>query len=159
MANDKLSPMRCAANVRRAVSQLSRRLRPNLQRDGISMAKLGIIGQIYRAGRITPTEVAAREGVKVQTLTRTLAELEAENWVRREPDAADRRQALLTLTATGKRCLADATRETDAALAETIEVCLSLEERKILLRACALLERLDEAMSGSAGPGKARAMA
>mgnify|MGYP001545815334 FL=1 len=135
----------CATRIRRTVSHLYRRLRPSLLRDGISMAKLNVIGQIYRAGTITPTELAAREGVKIQTLTRLLAELEAEGWLSRVPHASDGRQSVLSMTAPGKKRLAAAFRDSDASLARIIDASLSADERTLLLRACVLLEGLGEA--------------
>ncbi|MBS0519366.1 MAG: MarR family transcriptional regulator [Proteobacteria bacterium] len=139
---------RCAAEVRRTVSQLSRKLRPSLQRDGISMAKLSVIGQVHRAGRISPTELAAHEGVRLQTLTRLLAELEADGWLLRTPHETDGRQSLLSLTAQGKKRLADAARASDASLAQAIGDTLDPEDQAALLRACKLLDRLDAALSG-----------
>jgi DNA-binding MarR family transcriptional regulator len=137
----------CAAKVHRTVSQLCRKLRPDLKRDGISMAKLSVIGQIYRAGRITPGEVAAREGVKIQTLTRTLAELESQGWLLREPHKTDGRQSVLTLTSAGKARLAGAAKASDTLLSEVIEATFTPEERLQLASACDLLERLDLALS------------
>jgi DNA-binding MarR family transcriptional regulator len=118
-----------------------------LVRDGISMAKLSVIGQINRGGQLSPTELAVREGVKIQSLTRLLAELEAEGWVLRVPNKADTRQSLLSLTPAGRKRLTDAAREKDADLARIIDGTLSASERSVLLRACFLLDALDDALS------------
>jgi DNA-binding MarR family transcriptional regulator len=118
-----------------------------LLRDGISMAKLSVIGQINRGGQLSPTELAAREGVKIQSLTRLLAELETEGWVLRVPNKADTRQSLLSLTPSGRKRLTDAAQEKDAALARIIDNTLSASERSVLLRACFLLDVLDDALS------------
>jgi DNA-binding MarR family transcriptional regulator len=111
------------------------------------MAKLSVIGQINRVGRTSPTELAAREGVKIQTLTRLLAELESEGWVVRAPHDSDGRQSLLSLTPQGKKRLKDAAQAKDASLAQIIESTLNANERSLLLRACLLLDGLDEALS------------
>jgi DNA-binding MarR family transcriptional regulator len=55
-----------------------------LRRDGISVAKLSVIAHIKRVGSVTPSALAAHEGVKIQSLTRLLAELEADGWLMRE---------------------------------------------------------------------------
>ena len=136
----------CAAQIRRTVSLLARTLRPNLQRDQISTAKLSVIGHIYRAGKITPSELASREKVKLQTLTRLLAELTADRWVSRTQDKTDGRQTLLSLTARGRARLIDAAMAVDASLAEIIESTLSEADRKSLLRACEMLLALEEAL-------------
>lgn len=139
----------CATQVRRAVSHLHRKLRPALQQAGISMAKLSVVGQLLRAGRITPTELAAREGVKIQTLTRLLSELEVDGWLRRVPDESDGRQFLLSITPLGKKRLAEAGRSSDASLAKAIQATLRAADIDLLMRACVLLERLDESLGDS----------
>jgi DNA-binding MarR family transcriptional regulator len=150
------SAARCAAEIRRTVSHLHRKLRPRLLRDGISMAKLNVIGQINRVGRITPTELAAREGVKVQTLTRLLAELEADGWLSRLPHESDGRQTVLSVTRQGTKRLTEAARASDLALAEIIETTLTAGDRVLLLRACVLLDGLDAALGGKPnGPADA----
>lgn len=139
----------CATQVRRAVSHLHRKLRPTLQQAGISMAKLSVVSQLLRAGRITPTELAAREGVKIQTLTRLLSELEVDGWLRRVPDESDGRQFLLSITPLGKKRLAEAGRSSDASLAKVIQATLRAADIDLLVRACILLERLDESLGDS----------
>lgn len=136
----------CATQIRRAVSLLARTLRPDLQRDRISVAKLSVIGQIYRAGKMTPSELASREKVKIQTLTRLLAELTADGWVSRTRDKTDRRQTLLSLTARGRASLVGAAKANVSSLAEIIESTLSEADRKLLLRACEMLLALDDAL-------------
>jgi DNA-binding MarR family transcriptional regulator len=140
----------CAKTVRRTVSQLSRKLRPSLRSDGISVAKLSVIGQVHRAGALTPTALAAREGVKLQTLTRLLYELETGGWLRRTRDESDGRRSLLSLTPSGRKRLFEAARDKHDRLARLIESHLSVAERSQLLDACALLERLDVALGADA---------
>ena len=139
----------CATQVRRTVSHLHRKFRPSLQQAGISMAKLSVVGQIFRAGQITPTELAAREGVKIQTLTRLLSELEADGWLRRVPHESDGRQFLLSITPLGKKRLAEVGRSTDATLAKVIQATLQAADVDLLQRACVLLERLDQSLGGA----------
>jgi DNA-binding MarR family transcriptional regulator len=148
MGTTSIDATRCATHVRRTVSHLHRKLRPSLQHAGISTAKLSVVGQILRARHITPTELAAREGVKIQTLTRLLSELEADGWLHRVPDESDGRQSLLSITSVGKKRLADVGRATDSRLAAAIQETLQAADVELLLRACDLLERLDEALGG-----------
>jgi len=140
----------CAVRLRRAVLVLARRLRPSMQGDGISAAKLSVIGQLYRTGSMSPTELAAREGVKLPSLTRLVAELEGDGWVAREPHASDGRRSLLRLTALGRKRLVAAAQAADAPLADAIATAVSADERRILLQACSLLEKIDETLAGHA---------
>ncbi|MGJ7510143.1 MarR family winged helix-turn-helix transcriptional regulator [Variovorax sp. GT1P44] len=132
----------CAARLRSAVTTLSRRLRPTSQQGGLSVAKLSVVGQLYRGGAMTPTELAAREGVKLQSLTRLLAELEADGWLARKAHASDGRQSLLSLTRTGVKRLTSTVHAGDVSLARIIETTLTEAERALLLRACGILEGL-----------------
>ena len=134
----------CAARLRVAISFLGRRLRPNAQRSGLSAGKLSVLGQLYRFGPGSPSELATREGVKLQALTRLLAELESEGWLLREAHASDGRQSVLSLTQPGLKRLADEVREREAGLASVIDAALNVDERARLLDACALLDRLCE---------------
>jgi len=139
-------PAHCAVRLRTAVSLLSRRLRAGTQRDGLSVAKLSVLGRLYRAGPMTPTELAAREGVKLQSLTRLLAEIEAEGWLAREAHAADGRQWQLSLTRKGARRLTAAVQAGEASLAQAIEARLTGAQRELLLSACALIDELSQAL-------------
>jgi DNA-binding MarR family transcriptional regulator len=130
----------CAHRLRGAVTLLSRRLRPALQDAGLSVAKLSVIGRLYRTGPMTPTELAQREGVMPQSLTRLLAELEADGWLARKADAADGRRSLLRLTRSGARRLVTAVQAGEASLAEIIDARLNPQQRALLLEACALLD-------------------
>jgi DNA-binding MarR family transcriptional regulator len=149
MPADPPSSALCAKTLRHTLAPLAKKLRPNLRSDGISVAKLSVIGQIHRAGALTPTELATLEGVKLQTLTRLLAELEIGGWLRRTRDAADGRRSLLSLTPRGGKRLSEAARDKHDRLARLIELHLSVAERSQLLAACALLERLDVAWSAT----------
>src|SRR5207342_388451 len=132
----------CAVRLRRAVLMLARRLRPRLQGEGVSTAKLSVIGQLYRAGPMTPTALAVREGVKLPSLTRLVAELEGEGWLVREAHATDGRRSVLSLTALGKKRLVGAVQATDAPLADVIASLVRADEHLMLQQACVLLERI-----------------
>jgi DNA-binding MarR family transcriptional regulator len=125
-------------------------LRPALRRDGISTAKLSVIGQLHRAGPMSPTELAAREGVKLPSLTRLVAELEDEGWLARKAHATDGRRSMLVLTAAGTRRLVGAAQAADQPLA-AILATVGADDRRVLLQACTLLEAIGEAL----GPGAA----
>ena len=136
----------CAVHLRASVMHLSRHLRSGMQRDGLSVAILSALGQLYRGGSMTPTELARREGVKLQSLTRLLAELVSEGWIERTVNAADARQSVLALSLAGKKRLAAAAKRGEAPLAKAIQTRLSRDEQALLAQACALLETLGDAM-------------
>ncbi len=136
----------CAVRLRAAVMQLSRQLRSGMQRDGLSLATLSALGQLYRGGALTPTELAKREGVKLQSLTRLLAELESQGWIERRANATDARQSVLSISPQGIQRLGTAVKGGELSLAHAIETRLGEEEQALLLRACTLLDTLGDAM-------------
>ncbi|SOD23532.1 DNA-binding transcriptional regulator, MarR family [Variovorax sp. YR752] len=147
-------PAQCAWRLRTSVSQLTRQLRSgSAAPDGPSVAKLSVLGQLHRHGPCTPTTLAGLERVKLQSLTRLLAELEAEGWIGRTPHPTDGRQWLLSLTAEGIRRLKALMRSREAALAEVIGATLDADQRALLLQACGLIDGIAAALEGGDPPG------
>jgi len=114
-----------------------------------------VLGALYRRGPMTPTELAAHERVKLQTLTRLLAELEADGWVVREADPADGRRSVLSLTRLGVRQLTADVQRREASLASAIGSALTPAQQAHLLKACEALDAVTEALGGAVEPSRA----
>ena len=81
MASTIPDPAQCASRLRSAVSLLARQLRSgSAAADSPSVAKLSVLGQLHQHGPCTPTTLAGLARVKLQSLTRLLAELEDGGW-------------------------------------------------------------------------------
>ncbi|MFF2127117.1 MarR family winged helix-turn-helix transcriptional regulator [Streptomyces olivochromogenes] len=130
-----------AAQVRRGVVRLNRRLRQERGEGSLSANQLGVLGHLRRHGAATPGEVAAAERQRPQSLTRVFAELESDGLIARTADSVDRRQSVLTLTAEGLRALERDMAERDAWLAAALDT-LNETEREVLRLAGALMDRL-----------------
>ena len=155
MASPIPDPAQCASRLRTSVSLLSRQLRSgSAGPDGPSVAKLSVLGQLHRHGPCTPTALAGLERVKLQSLTRLLAELEAEGWIGRAPHPSDGRQWLLSLTAEGVRRLKALMRRREAALAEAIGATLDAGQRALLLQACGLIDGIAAALDTDPPAGR-----
>jgi DNA-binding MarR family transcriptional regulator len=141
-----------AIRLRTTLFALMRQLRQTAPPDGIGSARLSVLGALYRRGPMTPTDLAAHERVKLQTLTRLLAELEADAWIVREPDAADGRRTVLSLTRLGARQLTADVQRREASLAAAIEAALTPAQQANLLKACEALDAVTEALDGGAVP-------
>jgi DNA-binding MarR family transcriptional regulator len=133
-----------ASSILRSIVRLVRRLRLERADEALSLFKLSILGMLYRKGAVTATGLAAREHIRPQSLTRLLASLEKRGFVSRQPDGADRRRLLITLTAEGKKALAADTLRKEVWLAKEMERALSPDECGLLLQASRLLDRLTE---------------
>jgi DNA-binding MarR family transcriptional regulator len=131
-----------AGSIRRSVARLVRRLRLERADEALSLSKLSILGILYRKGPVTATDLATREHIQPQSLTRLLSFLEERGFVSRQPDETDRRRLLITITAEGKKALSADVRRKEAWLARAIEQALSPDERELLFHASRLLDRL-----------------
>ena len=84
-----------------AVAKLDRELRAL----DLPLAYLGVLTEIRLSEPITPTALAARTGFPLTTLTDYLQQLIERGEVSREPNPADRRSHLLSVTAAGRERL------------------------------------------------------
>jgi len=148
-----------AVRLRVSLSALMRQLRQTAPVDGIGTARLSALGTLYRRGPMTPTDLAAHERVKLQTLTRLLAELEADGWIVREPDPDDGRRSVLSLTRLGVRQLTSDVQRREASLAAAIDGALTPAQQAQLLKACEALDALTAALGGAVESGTASARA
>jgi len=133
-----------ASSILRSIARLVRRLRLERDDEALSLFKLSILGILYRKGPVTATDLATRENIRPQSLTRLLAFLEERGFVSRQPDEEDRRRLLITITAEGKKALSADFRRKEAWLTKEMERALSPDERRLLLQASHLLDRLTE---------------
>jgi DNA-binding MarR family transcriptional regulator len=129
------------AQIRRGATRLARRLRFERPADSLSLTKLSVLAHLHRGDAVTPGEIAAADWLQPQSLTRVLAELEADGLITRSRDAYDRRQFVLGLTADGAAALAADMGARDRWLAEAMRG-LSETERQVLYLAAKLMDRL-----------------
>lgn len=126
------------------MTRIARRLRQEAG-GGLSPTMTAALATIGRHGSMTPSELAAREGIQRPTATRLVAHLEAERLIERVPDPADGRSYLISITTEGTELLREIRTRKDAFLADRLRR-LPAEDRATLRRAAELLEKLvDEA--------------
>jgi DNA-binding MarR family transcriptional regulator len=131
-----------AGRLRLAVTRLNRRLRQQGE-SGLSATAFSALATIARLGPIALGELAAVEGVKPPSITNTVAALEAQGLVAREPDASDRRVTRVSATPRGKlRLMRSRTRKT-AYLAARLEA-LDAHQLEVLAEAAGILEQVLE---------------
>jgi DNA-binding MarR family transcriptional regulator len=131
------------AQVRRGASRLGRRLRLERPADSLSQTKLAVLAHLRRRGAATPGELAAAERLQPQSLTRVLADLEAEGMLSRRRDERDRRQYVLEITPVGMLALLQDMDERDHWLAEALRG-LTETEQQVLYLAGVLMDRLSD---------------
>ncbi|HEX2910918.1 MAG TPA: MarR family transcriptional regulator [Chloroflexia bacterium] len=69
----------------------------------ISMAQASVLAKLDVPGGRTNAELARVEGVKPQSMSATVAEMEAEGYIQRNSDPSDGRRIFLSLTEAGRK--------------------------------------------------------
>jgi DNA-binding MarR family transcriptional regulator len=143
VTDDSSAPrVAAAAEVRRGVIGLARRLRLERNEAGLTALELSVLGHLHRSGPLTPGELATAERVQPQSLTRTLAALEEAGLASRQPDPADGRRSLLAITDHGQAGLRTEMEQRDNWLSAAMAAELTTTEVELLRLAGSLLERI-----------------
>ena len=120
---------------------MAHRLRAERPEHSETLLRLSVLVRLNRSGA-SPGALAAAERLQPQSLTRSLAGLERDGLISRQPDAADRRRAVLSITDAGREVLREDMRHRDGWLALVMADELTPTEREILRLAGQLMERL-----------------
>jgi DNA-binding MarR family transcriptional regulator len=120
--------------------QLTRRLRAVSNTRELTWSQVAIMARLEEAGPLTTADLARAESVKPQSMGGTLAAMEEEGLVERQPHPTDGRQILYALTDEGR----EARRKVRLAKREWLLAAiaqLSLAEQKTLLAAVDIIRR------------------
>jgi DNA-binding MarR family transcriptional regulator len=128
--------------LRMAVVRLQRRLRAARSDISIGLSAFSALACIYQHGPISAGELAARERLQPQSLTRILARLEEERFISRAQDKADLRRARLLITPKGGAFLRRNGLDQEAWLRRAMTEALTQSERAMLRIAAQLIDRI-----------------
>jgi DNA-binding MarR family transcriptional regulator len=128
-----------ASDLRVVLGQLVRRLRAEHR---FPLSHGTVLGRLDREGPQGVSDLAAAERVRPQSMAQTVSDLEADGLVKRHPDPADGRRALVELTGAGLATLEEERRRREGWLAEAIEERLTAREQRVVDEAVGLLRRL-----------------
>ena len=130
-----------ADRLHSAAIHLLRRLRREDDASGVSAPRLSALSVVVFGGPLTIGELAAAEQVRVPTMSRLVATLDADGLVCRVLDPSDRRVVRVEATAAGRTLLHAGRRRRVAALAADV-ARLTAAERRAIRDAIPLLEKL-----------------
>lgn len=130
---------RLASELRLVIGHLVRRLRAEHR---FSLSQGSVLGRLDREGTKSIGDLAVAECVRPQSMTQTIADLEAEGLIGRHADPSDGRRILVALTEQGRETLEADRRQREGWLARAIAEDLSQEEQRTLSEAVVLLRRL-----------------
>ncbi|MEV0357902.1 MarR family transcriptional regulator [Nocardia sp. NPDC050697] len=128
-----------AEQLRLAVGRFVRRVR---SADTMPAGQAAVLGHLRRDGPLAIVALAEREGVRHQTMARTVKLLTDQGLVEVGPDPVDRRRVVVTLSAAGSARLDDEQANRADWIAQAVQAQLTAQERAVLRRFPAVLEKL-----------------
>jgi DNA-binding MarR family transcriptional regulator len=131
----------------RAMTRLRARLRSEAPLDDlpVTWSHLTVLHRISEQGPVTATELAQAEHVRRQSMAETLAGLRAGGLVTDSKDPDDGRKVLVSATPEGRALVERSAATREAWLSKAISGTLDAEERRVLLRAAEIMDRLADA--------------
>ncbi|WP_043670075.1 MarR family winged helix-turn-helix transcriptional regulator [Streptomyces xylophagus] len=135
---------RSARDLRVVFSRLRRRLREVAADEDLTPSQESALTLVGKHGAATASALASAEGVRPQSMAATLAALDQHGLIRRSPDPEDGRRQLVTLTEAGRERIEDNRQVREEWLARAFEDRYTERERRTVLDALTLLERLSE---------------
>jgi DNA-binding MarR family transcriptional regulator len=138
------SAVAAARDLRVLFSRLRRRLRSLGVDDDLTPSQTAVLTRLWKEGASSASALAGAEGVRPQSMATIVAALEQRGLIARTPDPEDGRRQVISLTVAGRRRAESDRQVREEWLARAIEERYSERERRVILDALSLLERLTE---------------
>ncbi|MCL2552624.1 MAG: MarR family transcriptional regulator [Actinomycetia bacterium] len=138
------SAVRAARDVRVVLSRVRRRLRKTYDTSALTPSQLSVLSRLDKEGDASVSELAAVEGVRHQSVASAVAVLEERGLVARRPDPDDGRRQVVSVAEGGLAFLADSRRAGEEWLTRVLEERFTEAERRTVIEAMSLLDRLAE---------------
>jgi DNA-binding MarR family transcriptional regulator len=138
------SAVMAARDLRVLFSRLRRRLRSLGVDDDLTPSQTAVLTRLWKEGASSASALAGAERVRPQSMATIVAALEQRGLIERTPDPEDGRRQVVSLTDEGRRRAESDRQVREEWLARAIQERYSERERRIILDALSLLERLTE---------------
>ena len=132
-------PAAVADAIHAAAIRLLRTLRRADAESGLSAPRLSALSVLVFGGPMSLKDLAAAEQVRAPTMSRLVAELEADGLVRKRAAAEDRRGVRIEATAAGRKVMEEGRSRRLKALAGAVAT-LPARDRATLAAAAALIQ-------------------
>ncbi len=138
-AASPVDPASVADALHSAAIHLLRYVRTEDERLGVSPARLSALSVLVFAGPMRLTDLARLEQVRPPTMTRLVASLEADGYVRRSAIEGDARAVRLEATSRGAKVMQEGRRRRVRRLAAKLSR-VTRDDLHVLAKAAALME-------------------
>jgi DNA-binding MarR family transcriptional regulator len=143
------APTRPATELRRSITRMARLLGASIPKGELSPAKLSALGILRRDGPMTASALSSRLGIRPQSLTRILADVERADLLTRTRDPRDTREHILTVTPRAVSLMRDEGVRRDKLMRQAIQRVLTPVEIDLLLLSAKLLNKLADGWSSA----------
>jgi DNA-binding MarR family transcriptional regulator len=133
-----------AREIRVVLSRLRRRLKDVAGIGDLTPSQVSVLSRLDKGGPASGSDLAAAEGIRPQSLAATLAVLDQHGMIRRDPDPDDGRRQLVSLSAEGRERLEGTRQAREEWLVQALQERYTEAERRTIVEALALLDRLTE---------------
>jgi DNA-binding MarR family transcriptional regulator len=138
------SAVAAARDLRVVFSRLRRRLRDVATGGDLTPSQTAALTRLWKEGASSASALAGAERVRPQSMATIVAALEQRGLIERTPDPEDGRRQMVSLTEAGRGRAQSDRQVREEWLARAMQERYSERERRIILDALSLLERLTE---------------
>lgn len=138
------SAVAAARDLRVVFSRLRRRLRDVAIGGDLTPSQTAVLTRLWKEGASSASVLAGAERVRPQSMATIVAALEQRGLIERTPDPEDGRRQVVSLTKAGRERAESDRQVREEWLARALQERYSERERRIILDALSLLERLTE---------------
>jgi DNA-binding MarR family transcriptional regulator len=133
-----------ARDLRVLFSRLRRRLKDLATGGDLTPSQTAVLTRLWKERASSASALAAAEQVRPQSMGTILAALDQHGLIQRTPDPEDGRRQVISLTVGGRRRALSDHQVRGEWLARAMQDRYSERERRVILDALSLLERLTE---------------
>jgi DNA-binding MarR family transcriptional regulator len=138
------SAVAAARDLRVVFSRLRRRLRDVAIDDELTPSQTAVLNRLWKEGASSASVLAGAERVRPQSMATIVAALGQGGLIERTPDPEDGRRQVVSLTQAGRERAESDRQVREEWLARAMQERYSERERRVILDALSLLERLTE---------------
>ena len=124
--------------------RLRRRLKDFAAGEDLTPSQTAVLIRLWKEGASSTSALAGAERVRPQSMATIVAALDGHGLIRRAPDPDDGRRQVLTLTEAGRERAESDRRAREEWLARSLQDQFSERERRVIVEALSLLQRLTD---------------